>query len=137
MLWIADSAQISLQNKNKMITRKSLQNNSSISLELKMMITAKYWNHSHYQHYSCVSLEQWKQENLWIIELALAHSRPSEIRRFAPNKMLHWNALSKFAMSFGNPCFFSFFILCNFTFLLFLKGKSNPFVGWIISEWYK
>ena len=35
-------------------------------------ITTKFWNHSDYQHDSCVSLEQWKQENLWIIVLALA-----------------------------------------------------------------
>ena len=37
-----------------------------------MMITAKDWNHSDYQHDSCVSFEQSKHENLGITELAWA-----------------------------------------------------------------
>ena len=59
---------MSLQTNNKMITRKYLQNDSSISL------TAKDWNHSDYQHNFFSSLEQSKQENLGIIELAWAHN---------------------------------------------------------------
>ena len=42
-----------------------------------MMITAKDWNHSDYQHNLFGSLEQSKQENLGIIELAWAHKGAS------------------------------------------------------------
>ena len=62
---------------SKHSARMSLQNNKKIFAKrfqyfIGMMITAKYRNDFDYQHNSCVSLEQWKQENLWIIVLALA-----------------------------------------------------------------
>ena len=56
------------QNDNKKILAKRFQNFTG------MMITAKDWNHSDYQHNFFGSLEQSKQENLGIIELAWAHN---------------------------------------------------------------
>ena len=56
------------QNDNKKILAKRFQNFTG------MMITAKDWNHSDYQHNLFGSLEQSKQENLGIIELAWAHN---------------------------------------------------------------
>ena len=54
VLWIADSAQMSLQNNNKTITAKYLQNDSSISLEWRLQ-----------QKTGIVLIISWKRAKHW------------------------------------------------------------------------